>query len=115
MPISSFRFVLLAMILSILGAGCARSPGGIAASNIPLSPGDYTPLGLVSGSDCKINLLGLIPVSGGNRLRDAERKALGKIGGADALVDITVDRVAKYFILWSQLCTEVHATAVSLR
>lgn len=67
------------------------------------------------GFPCKSNLLGLIPVSGGNRLADAERKALEKIGGAEALVDISVDRVGQCFILWSQLCTGVHATALSLR
>ena len=84
-----------------------RSPGGVAPSNIPLAPGGYTPLGRVEARDCKVNLLGLIPVSGGNHVADAMSKALGKIGGADALVDISIDRVVKFFILWSEVCTEV--------
>jgi len=30
-------------------------------------------------------------------------------------VNISVDRVSKFFLLWCQTCTEVRATAVSLR
>lgn len=107
--------ILTATALSILAFGCARSPGGTAPSNIPLSQDGYTPLGRVAASDCKVNLLGIIPVSGGNHVADATRKALAKQPGAEALVDISVDRVVKYFILWSQVCTEVRATAVSVR
>ena len=88
-----------------------RAPGGVAASNIPLEQGGYTPIGRVSGSDCKINLLGIIPVSGGNQISDAMRDAQGN---ADALVNISVDLVSKFWILWSSTCTEVRATAVSL-
>lgn len=45
---------------------------------------------------------------------DAMREALRKESNADALINITVDRVSKYFILWSQTCTEVRATAVRI-
>jgi hypothetical protein len=57
----------------------------------------------------------LIPISGSNYIEDAERNAIRKIPGAHALIDISVDRVSKYFILWGQVCTEVHATAVALK
>lgn len=109
--------VLIVLISSLLlfTAGCTRYPGGVAPSNIPLSQDGYTPLGRVKASDCKVNLLGILPVSGGNHVSDAMRKALGKMGGAQALVDISIDRSTKYFILWTQVCTEVRATAVSLR
>lgn len=110
----SFEKKLLAATLILATFGCTRSPGGIAPSNIPLSQGGYTVLGHVEAGDCKVNLLGLIPVSGGNHIADAMRKALAKKEGADALVDISVDRAMKYFILWSQVCTEVRATAVSV-
>jgi hypothetical protein len=39
-------------------------------------------------------------------------QALREESDADALINITVERAFKYFILWSQMCTEVHATAV---
>ena len=30
----------------------------------------------------------------------------------DALIDISIDLSSKFFSLWTQNCTEVHATAV---
>ncbi len=103
------------ILICCLGlAGCIRTPGGIAASNIPLDPHGYHVLGPTSASACKVNLFGILPVSGSNYLVKAEKKALKRVPGTDALVDITVDRVSKYFILWSQVCTEVRATAVQL-
>jgi hypothetical protein len=110
---STIRLILVTLSLVLFCAGCVRAPGGVAASNIPLAPGSYTPIGTVFASDCKVNLLGFIPVSGGNNLYQALDKAKRK-RGAGALIEITVDYVSKYFILWSQACTEVRATAVSL-
>lgn len=102
---------LLAMLCLALPA-CIRVPGGVAPSNIPLSQGGYTVLGPTVAQDCKVNLFGVLPISGGNQVSDAIRNALAKVPGSDALVNITVDRVSKHFILWSQTCTEVRATAV---
>lgn len=109
------RRASIGVFVALFSLACVRSPGGIAPSNIPLAPDGYVPLGPVTASDCKVNLLGSLPISGSNRIADAERKALGKIDGAQALVDVSIDRSIKFFILWSQVCTEVHATAVALR
>jgi len=110
----SWRTLRVLVLVGLLTtAGCTRMPGGIAPSNIPLPPDGYTRLRDVTASDCKINLLGLIPVSSGNFIHDAMDEALEQVEGADALVEITVERVTKYFILWSQTCTEVRASAVS--
>lgn len=105
--------ILILLAASLASMGCFRSPGGLAPSNIPLSQGGYTVLGDVRASDCKYNLLGLIPVSGGNQTADAVTEALGDRPGTDALVNISVEAVSSYFILWSQACTDVRATAVS--
>ena len=105
----------VALLLLLFGmTGCVRSPGGVAASNIPISPGGYTVLGDVEAQDCKVNLLLILPISGGNHTADAIDKALRKRPGTDALINITVDRVSKFFLLWSQTCTEIRATAVRL-
>jgi hypothetical protein len=48
------RILLIAIALACLAlsaSGCTRSPGGVAASNIPLAPGGYTEIGDVSASD----------------------------------------------------------------
>jgi len=108
------RTFVLVFVLCMFALGCARSPGGVASSNIPVAPGSYTVLGSATGSDCKINLLGIIPISGGNDLSDALAEAKSDRPGTDALVEITVDSTSKYFILWSQMCTGVSATAVSV-
>ena len=108
----SIWIVALVAWLALFATGCARTPGGISASNIPLTPGGYTILGRVSASDCNILLLGILPISGSNYIEDAEKSALYKLPGTTALIDISVDRVSKFFILWGQVCTEIHATAV---
>ena len=103
---------LLAVLL--FATACVRAPGGVAPSNIPITPNAYTILGPVAGSSCKVNLLMILPVSGSNYTQDAVQDAMAKRPGANALIDISVDRVAKIFILWSSVCTEVRATAVKL-
>jgi hypothetical protein len=106
---------VLALSLScvpFVALGCVRAPGGVAPSNVPLAPHTYRELGPVTGKDCKVDLLGILPISGGNRVSSAMASALEDRRGADALVGISVDVVSKYFILWSSTCTEVHATAV---
>ena len=107
-------FILTALLSLLTIAGCTRMPGGIAPSTIPLTPGGYTSIREVEGSDCKVNLLGLIPVSGSNYIADAMDEALEEVPGAAALVDVTGERVSKFFILWSQTCTEVRGTAVTI-
>jgi len=110
------RFLLLVSFfcLALFATGCTRLPGGVAPSNIPLEQGGYRAIGPVAASDCKVNLLGILPISGSNRVAGAVRSALRKESQADALVDISIDVVSKYFILWSSTCTEIHATAVSI-
>ena len=51
---------------------------------------------------------------GAGNLSDAMVEASGDRPGTDALVNIAVDASFQYFILWSQQCTEVRATAVSV-
>ena len=109
------RGIALTLVIGLALVGCVRTPGGVAPSNIPLEPGSFTPLGRVEAQDCKVDLFGIIPISGGNHVSDAVEKALSKRAGTDALVGISVDHVSKWFLLWSQSCTEVRATAVSVR
>jgi hypothetical protein len=100
----------LAAVLST--AGCFHHPGGIAPSTKPLAPNGYTVLGKVEGRDCVYHILGIIPVTDGNELKDAVDDAMKKKVYADALVDVTVDAYWQFFILFSRGCTQVYGTAV---
>ncbi len=109
----SRSLLVLTLLCVFTLVGCVRTPGGVAGSTMPLAPGGYTILGSTSASDCKISLLGILPVSSGNQTYRAVEKAKRK-RNADALIDVTIDRVDRYYILWSSVCTEVYATAVSV-
>ncbi len=98
-----------------LFAGCVHRSGGIAASTKPLDPNGYQELGYVEASDCLVRLLMIIPVTTGNKTRDALAEAFEKARGADALIQVTVDTVSQYWLLWSHTCTEIQGTAVSTR
>ena len=108
------RSLLLMTALALIAlSGCSRYPGGVSPSTVPLAPGGYTVIGRTEASDCKINLLGILPVSGGNQTYQAIESAKRR-KNADALIDVSIDRVSKFFVLWTSVCTEVHATAVSI-
>lgn len=104
---------ILILALFVL-AGCTHYPGGIAPSTIPLAPGGYTVVKEnVRGSDCLVELLMLLPVSGGNRADQAIKDALKSAPGATALVNVTSEAYTQRWILWSNTCTEVRGTAVT--
>jgi hypothetical protein len=109
MRIASIGILLLALL-----TGCMHYPGGIAPSTIPLAPGGYTVVKEnVEGSDCRVALLGILPLSGGNKTSNAIKHALEDAPGATALVNVTSDAHSQYWILWSSTCTEVRGTAVA--
>lgn len=92
-------------------AGCATIPGGLTPSNTPLEGRSYKVLGFTEGTDSRICLLGIIPVSGGNHIRDALRSATRKIN-ADALIEITVEAYHQYWILFSRDVTRVEGIGI---
>jgi hypothetical protein len=101
---------LLALAIGVL-AGCAHIPGGIAASSTPLEGRKYTVLGHAEASDNYVLLLGFLPVSSPNTIRRALEKACVKAGG-DALIDVTVECHAEYWILFFLQVTTVEGTAI---
>jgi hypothetical protein len=103
------------VLVALLGlSACSHYPGGIAPSTIPLAPGSYHVVAeRVHGSDCLVALLGILPVSSGNKTHNAIAEALEKAPGATALVGVTSDAYTQYWILWSNTCTEVWGTAVA--
>lgn len=106
--------LFLGLALSFLFAGCASYPGGIADSNTPLHAKPYTVIGETEGSDAHYAILGIIPVTPGNKLSAAIKDAKGKVG-ADALIDITVDGYIQYWILFSRTVTKVEAKGIRFK
>jgi hypothetical protein len=105
------------MALGVMGVatffltGCATMPGGIAASSTPLEGRSYQILGYTAATDSSVKLLGFIPISGGNHIRDAVRSAARKAGG-DALIEVTVEAYDQYWILFSRHITRVDGIAI---
>src|SRR5262245_59650738 len=102
-------------VLSLAIVGCAHQAGGIAPSTIPLSPGSYTALGAVYGRDCVWAVLGLIPVTSGNMTHRAVSKALDRLPGTSALINVTADTYFQWWLVVTNTCTEVYGTAVAIK
>ena len=107
------RKIFTALALGSTLIGCSHISGGIAPSSIPLEPGSYSVIGEATGGDCQYKLLGIIPLSGGNETHSALEDALTDVPNTTALIQITSDTYSQYWILWSNTCTQVHATAVT--
>ncbi len=107
--------VMIAVLLTMMIAGCVHSTGGVAPSNIPLAPGSYKELAIVGGKDCVYYLFGVIPLTGGNETRTALNRALLSRPGTMALVNVTADTYSQFFIVFSRTCTQVYGTAVRIQ
>lgn len=109
------RLVVALSLVALLGsAGCLHAPGGVAASNIPLAPDGYSVIGKASGTDCLWSLLGILPVTSGNKTSNALEEALSD-RNADALIQVTADAFTQHFLIVARTCTEVEGIAVRLK
>jgi len=106
-----FARILFPLVVLALLSGCINSPGGIAPSNVPLDGRTYSVVGETSATDSSIWILGFIPVTGSNKTRDALGQAMRK-KDADALIDITVESYAQYWILFVRYVTKVDGMAI---
>jgi len=102
------------LVLNLLFVGCASMPGGIAPSNTPLHAKSYTVIGPTAAVDRRFALFGIIPLSGGNSIRDAVEKAKSNVS-ADALIDITADSYTQFFIVLTRTVTRVDAKGIRFK
>ena len=103
--------VICTSLVIILLSGCTMIPGGVAPSNTPINGRNYTELGYAKETDSRIYLLGLLPISGSNTIRDAIEEAIDSKHG-DALINITVETYGQYWILWSRVATRVEGNVI---
>jgi hypothetical protein len=99
----------LAAMLAL--AACATIPGGVAPSTTPIEGRKYSILSKATGTSNRVALLGILPLTSPNTLRDAIDEAITSAGG-DALIDVTVDCYSQYWILFSRTVTQVSGTAI---
>jgi hypothetical protein len=105
------RTALLIAMLGILALGCAHLPCGIAASSTPINGRQYTVMGRSISKDSRVLLLGFIPISGSNSIREAIEKAVRARGG-DALINVTVEYYFSHWILFSKHVTQVDGDVI---
>jgi hypothetical protein len=110
-----YKKMLLLITIAVFFTGCGHMTGGVAPSNIPLTPNSYTELGPVRGCDCVYYILGVIPISGGNETKKALADALLQKPETKALVNITSDNYSMNFLLFSKICTQVDGIAVTMK
>ena len=105
------RNVVLAVLALSLTAGCVTNPGGIAPSTTPLAGKEYRVLGEVEGTDTRVYLFGILPLTGANTTQEAVNDALASKGG-DALLDVTVDYNWEFWFFITRSETMVRGKAI---
>lgn len=99
------------LLLLLLAAGCAHTPGGIAASTVPIDGREYMILGPAKATSTAVYLFNFIPVSGSSSLRDAKNAAIRR-QNADALIDVTAEAYSQFWIIFSKNTIMVEGTAI---
>ncbi len=103
------------LALSLMGlfflVGCLRVPAGLAPSNTPLKNSPYTVIGPAFGSDTHADLFGIIPLTRAEHIQHAIDEAV-KNSDADALIDVTVETVSKYWLVFTTYTIEVRGKAI---
>ncbi len=94
-----------------LSAGCTMVPGGVAPSNTPINGRSYTELGMADRTDSRVYLLGVIPVTGANTIRDAINDAIQSKNG-DALINVSVESYSQWWIILSRHVTRVQGDVI---
>lgn len=106
----SALFAAISLML-LLAVGCAHTPGGIAASTVPIDGRDYMVLGPAKATSTAVYLFNFLPVSGSSSLRDAKNAAI-RSKGADALIDVTAESYSQFWIIFSKSTIMVEGTAI---
>lgn len=108
--IAGIKFGVIGIVAGLL-AGCATMPGGVSASSTPLEGRSYQILGYTEATDSRICLLGILPISRHNSIREAIHSAARKVNG-DALIEVSVEGYTQYWILFSRNVTRVEGIGI---
>lgn len=100
----------LCLAVSVL-VGCARYPGGIAASTTPIEGRKYHVIRPVRSTDSHILLFGLLPIKGSNSIRSAVQAALRR-HNADALIEVSVVQYTQFWLILTRNVISVEGLAI---
>ena len=103
---------LLAATAVLCLTGCVTQTGGVGSSSKPLGNQSYEVLGEVEGTDSRIAILGILPITGANTTKEALEDAMAQIPGTEAIIEVTADTHSEYWILWSNTRTVIRGKAV---
>ena len=110
----SASIALVALVLTFAGCSTyAPAPHPIYASSEPIAGRSFDVTGAARGESCQWWVLLAFPVSEGGRVHDAYEAAVS--GGADALVDVTVDTVQTAYPFARKSCAIVEGKAIQFK
>ncbi|CAI2716940.1 DUF6567 family protein [Nitrospina watsonii] len=120
MPKIKGKFLIVAVMMVFMASCTTYHPhSGSTGSgaNITLAKGEYTVLGVGTGTSCADFIIG-IPTSGENTFQQAVNKAVASKQG-DLLVQSSADVKLNYFpttffSLWNQSCVTVQGMVIKL-
>jgi hypothetical protein len=101
--------VLIGLLLLL--AGCTMVPGGIAPSNTPINGRTYKVIGPADRTDSRVYLLGMLPLTGANTIRDAVEDAIQSRDG-DALINVSVESYSQWWVILTRHVTRVQGDVI---
>lgn len=97
---------------AVIAGGCSST-----VTIAPMPPEKYEVLGATSGDACGVLLVGdwfaaILPLGLSERVTKATERALAKVPGSTALVNVTVEERWYYWLIGSSRCVTVNGEAI---
>jgi len=107
------RWFVVALTLAV--SGCFTAPFQLIDQSEPIPPGrTWEVIGPAVGEACSLNFGGICAFGLDESVR-AALNAAKKSSGADALVEVAIDRRYQWFVIMNQTCTRVTAKAIRIK
>ncbi len=103
-------FLAVAIVALFFGSSACLTPILMSDASAPVAGRAYQDLGDTQGESCSMSVLG-IPVATDASLRTALADAKTRVG-ADALIEIVVDRWSLLTFVFNKQCTQVNAKGI---
>ncbi len=106
---------LLGVSLAIIfSTGCVRIPRTMVSCTEPINGRQFQDLGRTRNTNSKVDLFGIIPISGSNNTRDAIDAAINSKGG-DAMINLVVETYFQNWILFTRFVTSADGNVIKFQ